>query len=351
MSKGASISRLAKNSGVDPWDLAYKLSEQGIDVADPDTVLSTAERKVARAIVREMRNGKKLVRVREEPPPPRLDPKERDCSLVATLSVDDVRLIHDRLCADFGASDDPIFPPGVRDPNLLESAVGRQESGFDGLMKYHDPVLNASTLLYGICSDHPFHNGNKRTALVAALAHLDKNRHTIQPGVKQRDLERLMIAVAGHAVVTREVKVGRDTELVPRRATPDEEVMAISDWFSSRVVRVSRGESSITYRELRQILARFNFTIMPGKGMKVSVCRQQKGKTLLGRPKPPKTAMSLDWPGDGKTVAIGQVKHIRETLNLREQDGVTSDDFYSTGMRIDRFINEYRQVLRRLASK
>jgi hypothetical protein len=42
--------------------------------------------------------------------------------------------------------------------SLLGSAVSRQESGYGSLLKYHDPILNAATLLYGLCNDHQFHN-------------------------------------------------------------------------------------------------------------------------------------------------------------------------------------------------
>jgi hypothetical protein len=61
--------------------------------------------------------------------------------------------------------------------------------------------------------------------------------------------------------------------------------------------------------------------------------------------------MSLDWPSDGRTVGIGQIKHILRTLQLCEEDGVTREAFYWRGVKVDRFINEYRLVLRQLASR
>ena len=94
-----------------------------------------------------------------------------------TLNVEEVLRIHDILVEDFLASNDPISPAGVRSEQLLESAVSRQWTGLGQILKYPTPVESAATLLYGICGDHPFHNGNKRTALVSMLAHLDKNKH------------------------------------------------------------------------------------------------------------------------------------------------------------------------------
>ena len=64
-----------------------------------------------------------------------------------------------------------------------------------------------------------------------------------------------------------------------------------------------------------------------------------------------KTLMAISWPSEGRIVPLSQIKHIRQTLKLCEGDGVTRDAFYSKGVRVDSFINEYRQVLRKLASR
>ena len=106
---------------------------------------------------------------------------------------------------------------------LLESAVGRQCTSLTGVLKYPDPVDNAATLLYGICNDHPFHNGNKRTALVSMLVHLDRNQYTLFD-TSQNELYDLMIAVAGHTLETKSAK--REKAKHKRRRTADAEVLA-----------------------------------------------------------------------------------------------------------------------------
>ncbi len=84
---------------------------------------------------------------------------------------------------------------------------------------------------------------------------------------------------------------------------------------------------------------------------KVDVCAMETRRRLLKTRQHPKTLMAISWPGDGRVVPMPQIKHIRRTLNLCEEDGVTRDAFYSKGVRVDSFINEYRQVLRKLASR
>ncbi len=296
-----------------------------------------------------MLGGPKIVHTKASEPTVTIEPAPRSSHLLGMLSVDDVMFIHEGLCADFAQTNDPIDPPGVRSADLLASAVARQHSGFGDELKYHEPVLNAATLLYGICNDHPFHNGNKRTALVAMLAHLDRNRLVLS-SVKQRELFRLMIAVADHGIVSRRVKIGRQMQSVPVRGTPDEEVSAITEWLRPRVSAVTRGEAQITYRELRQILNGFGFLVGAPRNHKVPIIVTET-RGLVIRRQLEKTVMSIDWPGDGRTVAVGTIKHLRRTLKLCEEDGVPKDAFYGQGIRIDAFINEYRLVLRKLASR
>src|SRR5215472_1749929 len=94
---------------------------------------------------------------------------------LSILNVAEVEAIHHALVRHFQESGDPITPAGVKDRALLESAVSRQVVGSTDNLKYREPRANAATLLYGLCMNHAFHNGNKRTALVGCLEHLDGN--------------------------------------------------------------------------------------------------------------------------------------------------------------------------------
>jgi len=122
---------------------------------------------------------------------------------VQTLSYREVLEIHNVLVEDFEKSKDPIEPPGLRDNGeLLESAVNRQFVGMENEFKYPKPIINAATLCYGVCCNHSFYNGNKRTALVSLLCHLDKNNLTLKEDVTQKDLYRLMLRIASHKLVS-----------------------------------------------------------------------------------------------------------------------------------------------------
>jgi len=80
-----------------------------------------------------------------------------------------VLAIHDRQVAEHGGS------AGVRDENMLESALARPQQ----LYAYGDPPPDladlAATLAYGLARNHPFVDGNKRTAAVACETFIELN--------------------------------------------------------------------------------------------------------------------------------------------------------------------------------
>jgi len=143
-------------------------------------------------------------------------------AIIRTVSVEEVLRIHEILVADFAASGDPIGRMGLRSVGLLESAVNRQHAGLGSVQKHPEALGNSATLAFGICSDHPV-NGNKRTALVALLVHLDKNLLCLR-NTTQNDLYQLMLGIADHSLGVRTDPRRRDRPM--KRRSADEEVQA-----------------------------------------------------------------------------------------------------------------------------
>ena len=82
------------------------------------------------------------------------------------IDKDETLTIHAQQLADHGGSD------GVRDEGLLESALARPQN----LLAYSDETPSlarlAAAYAFGIARNHPFVDGNKRTALVVSLTFL-----------------------------------------------------------------------------------------------------------------------------------------------------------------------------------
>jgi death-on-curing protein len=264
-----------------------------------------------------------------------------------TLSVEEVRRIHFALVEEFQSSSNPIFPPGVKSENLLASAVSRQDTSIGGTLKYPDPFSNAATLAFGICCDHPFHNGNKRTALVSLLAHLYKNRLSLA-GVAEADLYNLVITISIHAVATGKKKSKHAVD----RPCPDDEISAVSGWIRANSRSIQRGERQITYRQLRQILEHFGYVLKNPKGNAIDIYRREKSWGLLLRPSEVQIRIgSIPFPGDGTIVSVKDIKYVRKLCRLVPDHGVDTEDFYGEGQPLDAFIIQHRDILHRLASK
>jgi len=63
----------------------------------------------------------------------------------------------------------------LRDRGLLESAVARPQASAFGGDAYPDIVSKAAALLHSLVLNHPFVDGNKRTAVVAMLVFVNLN--------------------------------------------------------------------------------------------------------------------------------------------------------------------------------
>ena len=66
---------------------------------------------------------------------------------------------------------------GIRSKNLLESAVFRMRASFDGKDLYPDIFTKAAAIFESLAKNHPFVDGNKRTAFVSAVTFLEINGH------------------------------------------------------------------------------------------------------------------------------------------------------------------------------
>jgi len=85
------------------------------------------------------------------------------------LTLAEVIEIHSNQIELYGGS------PGVRDLHLLQSALAQPEASFGGVWLHEDIFEMASAYAFHICQNHPFVDGNKRTALATALTFLEIN--------------------------------------------------------------------------------------------------------------------------------------------------------------------------------
>lgn len=113
------------------------------------------------------------------------------------LTVQDIYELHRELEDAF------VLSSGVRDKNLLASAVNTPFQTFMGNDLYPSLYDKAAQLCYGIANNHPFIDGNKRTALHSMYVYLIINGYDIT--ASQQDVENLIINVAAGNITNTEL--------------------------------------------------------------------------------------------------------------------------------------------------
>jgi len=84
-------------------------------------------------------------------------------------TVEAVKAIHAEVLAAHGGG------AGLREEALLESAVAAPQATMAGEPLFANPLEIAAAYLFYLCRNHPFVDGNKRTALATCLVFLSGN--------------------------------------------------------------------------------------------------------------------------------------------------------------------------------
>jgi death-on-curing protein len=112
------------------------------------------------------------------------------------IEIKDVLNIHNILIDKFGGS------KGIRDQGLLESAINRPFATFDSLELYQSPEQKSAAILESILINHPFIDGNKRTAYVLMRLILLENGLDIVADQNEK-YEMVILASTGKIDLTR----------------------------------------------------------------------------------------------------------------------------------------------------
>jgi death on curing protein len=125
------------------------------------------------------------------------------------LDARDANAIHERQLAEHGGGQ------GVRDQGLLESALARAKNrwahGDD------DPAILAAAYVFGIARNHPFVDGNKRTAWVIARLFLVLNGHSL--AFTPADAIAFMLALAAGELSEEQVADWFRERIAPQNET------------------------------------------------------------------------------------------------------------------------------------
>jgi death-on-curing protein len=109
-------------------------------------------------------------------------------------TVEAVKAIHREVLQAHGGS------AGIRDEGLLDSAVAAPQATMMGQPMFKEPLEVAAAYLFYLCRNHPFIDGNKRTALATCLVFLSENGYLSQEKLDADVWEQLVLDVAASRI-------------------------------------------------------------------------------------------------------------------------------------------------------
>ena len=109
-------------------------------------------------------------------------------------TVEAVKAIHREVLQAHGGS------AGIRDEGLLDSAVAAPQATMMGQPMFKEPLEVAAAYLFYLCRNHPFIDGNKRTALATCLVFLSENGLLSQEKLDVDVWEQLVLDVAASRI-------------------------------------------------------------------------------------------------------------------------------------------------------
>lgn len=261
-----------------------------------------------------------------------------------TIGMMDVLRAHFLIVDYFYSKDTGLGGIGPRDPNLLHSAVYRQFVAFGGIAKWSDSFERAATLLFGIITDHPFHDANKRTGLLVLLLFLYKMNRV--PTVGQRDLEDFAVEISDHRLN----KYRRYHEL--KKKLRDPEVRFIADYLKRKSRKLDSRYYTITYQELDRRLQDFGYRLQNPHKNYIDVVRVEQRRKLFGfggKEQVNVKVTQVGFPGWKSQVGQGAISTIRKATKLTPEHGFDSQTFYQGADPVQSIIAEYAGPLERLA--
>lgn len=241
---------------------------------------------------------------------------------VHALTYEEVLEVHRVLVSFFAQEDDPIEPAGVKDDNLLRSAVARPDTALGSVEKYPTADAKAAALLHSLVKNHAFHNGNKRTALVSMLRFLDENGRRLE--ASDDELFDLVTRTADGRLPNGDIAKGADHH-----------VEEIRSWITAHWRSAKARPSALKLGEFLDRCEKAGARVKKADG----------GYSILGR-----GGSSIQIGGATRRLDGMAVKRYAQKLGLTDAESGVAFDEFQVGVSADRrIVQSLLGVLRRLA--
>ena len=269
---------------------------------------------------------------------------ENDFSDSNHVGYNDVLKAHYLICDYFENTTGERSLYGVKNFNLMGSALGRQTVSFGSAVKWTNPLDVCATLFFGLVKNHAFHDGNKRTALLTLIYQLSKMGRV--PCVNQKKFERLTVQVA-------EGSIGELPDYKKFRDKDDPIIRTISYLLKRYTRKSDKNYYPLTYREFQSKLKQFGCSLENDRGGFIDVYAPVTKKRLLGlyKTKEVEKVKQIGFSGWTKQVRLKAVKETLKAAGLVAENGIDSQVFYKGAEPMYKLIEDFEGPLSRLKDK
>ena len=243
-----------------------------------------------------------------------------------------------------------IYPKGVKDEIMLQSAVARQKVGFSKWLKYETIFKSSATLVFGLVKNHAFHNGNKRVSFLSLLYHLFHNDFVLKGDLDPNKLYKLLIAIAENKNPYEIHSIFGETLKKKDFGNVDEEdllIYTIAKFIKSfSIQKNSQIKRFISLKDLKEILKLAGLEIEV-KGNSIEIYKLSSSIFSFSAKKKNRKTYTIST--NKNEVSYKIINSIRRDYGLTKVQGVDYTSFLNAKDFLDEEIKNYKTLIYRLA--
>lgn len=262
---------------------------------------------------------------------------------IETIGIGEVLRAHYALADYFYNKNDGIGGVGPRDINLLHSALSRQFTPFIGKSRWSTKFDFIATLFYGLIKNHSFYDANKRTAFLTCVIHLAKIGRKIT--VSHKKFEDFTVDIASGKLSN------YDGYNVNDLSKSDADVQLIALYLKKNSRHIDHTPRAITYRQLKTILRGYGMDLQNADRNFIDIVRIDRRPNVEGSQIIGVRLTKITFPGWGDAIKKNELDRIRKKVNIADQNGVDSEDFFNAIDPLESQIIYYKDALERLAHR
>tara|TARA_R110001592_G_scaffold51704_4_gene158894 strand:+ start:99 stop:947 length:849 start_codon:yes stop_codon:yes gene_type:complete len=266
------------------------------------------------------------------------------------LSTECVKELHNLLSDNYKSFKDmePISPSGVKNINMLESAVFRQKTGSGIYYKYDNEYTNCATLIFGVTKNHAFHNGNKRLGLLSMIKHLYLNGLVLNPAIGENELFELLLYTVQDLLEKHARKYYPNYKPEDPNWDDDQKINYLAFWLQKNSFKkYYYTANELKIKDFKKILENHDIEYKED-GVYIELTKYKERKFLFFK-KEPLIRKKYKIGKKKNVIKKFMIERFRKDFQLTKSDGIDNTTFFYEEKFIQDEIFKYKSIIYRLS--